>query len=64
MVGWKDLEGLVEALRTANPRVDPRGLDDAELSALVERLDGFEAGGPAPGPGDLEALRAIWHWGG
>jgi FeS assembly protein IscX len=61
---WADLEGLVDALRAAHPRVDPRALDDAELAALVEGLDGFDAGaGPDAGPGDYEALRAIWHWG-
>jgi FeS assembly protein IscX len=62
-INWSDLEGLVDALRAAHPRVDPRALDDGELGALVEGLDGFDAAGAAPGPGDYEALRAMWHWG-
>jgi FeS assembly protein IscX len=62
-INWGDLEGLVDALRVAHPRVDPRALDDAQLAALVEGLEGFSASGPAAGPGDYEALRAMWHWG-
>ncbi len=63
-VGWQDLDTLVDALRDANPRVDPRALDDGALRELAEQLDGFDAsGGPSPGPGDVEALRAMWHWG-
>jgi FeS assembly protein IscX len=63
-ISWGDLEGLVDALRAAHPRVDPRALDDAELAALVEGLDGFDAAsGGSAGPGDYEALRAMWHWG-
>ena len=61
-ITWSDLEGLVDALRAAHPRVDPRGLDDAELGALVTDLDGVTVDGQ-PGPGDFEALRAMWHWG-
>jgi FeS assembly protein IscX len=62
-INWSDLEGLVDALRAAHPRVDPRALDDKELGSLVEGLDGFTGSGAAPGPGDYEALRAMWHWG-
>jgi FeS assembly protein IscX len=62
-ISWSDLEGLVDPLRAAHPRVDPRALGDAELADLVEALDGFDASGPAAGPGDYEALRAMWHWG-
>ncbi len=63
-ISWGDLEGLVDALRAAHPRVDPRALDDAGLAALVEGLDGFDAAsGPEARPGDYEALRAMWHWG-
>lgn len=62
-ISWSDLEGLVDALRAAHSRVDPRGLDDAELGDLVEALPGFDASGAAAGPGDYEALRAMWHWG-
>ena len=62
-VGWKDLDGLVDALRAANPRVDPRALDDGQLNELVEMLEGFNGTGGEPGPGDFEALRAMWHWG-
>jgi hypothetical protein len=61
-ISWSDLEGLVDALRAAHPRVDPRARDDGELAALVEGLDGFTVSG-VPGPGDYEALRAMWHWG-
>lgn len=61
-ISWSDLEGLVDVLRAAHPRVDPRALDDGELQALVDGLDGVETSG-APGPGDFEALRAMWHWG-
>jgi len=61
-ITWSDLEGLVDALRAAHPRVDPRALDDGELGALVEGLDGITVSGD-PGPGDYEALRAMWHWG-
>ena len=28
-INWSDLEGLVDVLRAAHPRVDPRALDDA-----------------------------------
>ena len=61
-ISWTDLEGLVDVLRAAHPRVDPRALGDAELRGLVDGLDGVEVSGD-PGPGDFEALRAIWHWG-
>jgi Fe-S-cluster formation regulator IscX/YfhJ len=61
-ISWTDLEGLVDVLRSAHPRVDPRALDDAEVGALVAGLDGVDVSGE-PGPGDFEALRAIWHWG-
>ena len=61
-ISWTDLEGLVDVLRAAHPRVDPRGLDDGELGALVAQLDGVTVAGD-PGPGDFEALRAMWHWG-
>jgi Fe-S-cluster formation regulator IscX/YfhJ len=61
-ISWSDLEGLVGALRAAHPRVDPRALDDGELRALIDGLDGVDTTG-APGPGDFEALRAMWHWG-
>ncbi|MGH9034267.1 MAG: hypothetical protein ACRD0O_00755 [Acidimicrobiia bacterium] len=63
-VGWQDLDTLVDALRDANPRVDPRALNDAELKELAEQLEGFDgSAAPPPGPGDVEALRAMWHWG-
>lgn len=61
-ISWSDLEGLVDVLRAAHPRVDPRALDDAELQALVDGLVGIKTSGE-PGPGDFEALRAMWHWG-
>ena len=61
-ISWSDLEGLVDVLRAAHPRMDPRALDDAELQALVDGLDGVTLSGE-PGPGDFEALRAMWHWG-
>jgi Fe-S-cluster formation regulator IscX/YfhJ len=61
-ISWSDLEGLVDVLRAAHPRVDPRALADAELQGLVDGLDGVSVSGD-PGPGDFEALRAIWHWG-
>jgi FeS assembly protein IscX len=62
-LGWNDLDGLVDALRVAHPRVDPRALEDVELNKLVEALDGYESSGYQAGPGDFEALRATWHWG-
>ena len=62
-ISWADPEGLVEALRAAHPRVDPRGLDDTELASLVGALEGFDPAGPTAGPGDYESLRAVWHWG-
>ncbi|HEV7864888.1 MAG TPA: hypothetical protein VGR20_19460 [Acidimicrobiia bacterium] len=63
-ISWNDLEGLVDALRAAHPRADPRALDDGALGALVDGLEGFDSSsGAAPGPGDYEALRAMWHWG-
>lgn len=61
-ISWSDLEELVDVLRAAHPRVDPRALDDEELGALITGLDGVAVSGD-PGPGDFEALRAIWHWG-
>lgn len=61
-INWSDLEGLVDVLRAAHPRVDPRALDDGEVQVLVDGLDGVATSG-APGPGDYEALRAMWHWG-
>jgi Fe-S-cluster formation regulator IscX/YfhJ len=61
-ISWTDLEALVDVLRAAHPRVDPRALDDAEVQALVDGLDGVETSG-SPCPGDFEALRAMWHWG-
>ena len=61
-ISWSDLEGLVDVLRAANPRVDPRALGDDEVQDLVDGLEGVETSG-APGPGDFEALRAMWHWG-
>jgi len=61
-ISWSDLEGLVDVLRAAHPRVDPRALDDPELQSLVDGLDGITVSGD-PGPGDFEALRAMWHWG-
>ncbi len=61
-ISWSDLEGLVDVLRAAHPRVDPRALDDGELGSLVQGLDGITVSGD-PGPGDYEALRAMWHWG-
>jgi hypothetical protein len=62
MINWSDLEGLVDVLRAAHPRVDPRALDDGEVQALVDGLDAVTTSG-VPGPGDYEALRAMWHWG-
>jgi FeS assembly protein IscX len=62
-ISWRDLEGLVDALRAAHPRVDPRALDDGELAGLVGALPEFDPSGPDAGPGDYEALRAMWHWG-
>lgn len=62
-LSWADLEGLVDALRAAHPRVDPRALDDDELGNLVRALEGFDPSGTSAGPGDYEALRAMWHWG-
>jgi FeS assembly protein IscX len=59
---WTDLEDLVDALRVEHPRADPRALSDAELRELAEGLPGF-GGGPEPTSGDIEALRAMWHWG-
>ena len=61
-ISWSDLEGLVDVLRAAHPRVDPRALDDTELKSLVDGLDDVTVSGD-PGPGDFEALRAMWHWG-
>ena len=61
-ISWSDLEGLVDVLRATHPRVDPRALDDEELGALVHGLEGVTVSGD-PGPGDYEALRAMWHWG-
>lgn len=61
-ISWSDLEDLVDALRGAHPRVDPRALDDKEIQTLVDNLDGVEVSGAA-GAGDYEALRAMWHWG-
>lgn len=61
-ISWSDLEELVDVLRAAHPRVDPRALDDGEIQALVDGLDGVEVSG-TPGSGDYEALRAMWHWG-
>jgi len=61
-ISWSDLEELVDVLRAAHPRTDPRALDDGELGALVAGLDGVTVAGD-PGPGDFEALRAMWHWG-
>ena len=61
-ITWSDLEGLVDVLRAAHPRADPRALDDGEIGALIDGLDGIQISG-APGPGDFEALRAMWHWG-
>lgn len=62
-ISWSDLEGLVDALRAAHPRVDPRALGDDEVAGLVGALPEFDPSGPEAGPGDYEALRAIWHWG-
>ena len=62
-ISWRDLEGLVDALRAAHPRVDPRALGDDEVAGLVGALPEFDPSGPAAGPGDYEALRAMWHWG-
>ena len=62
-ISWSDLEGLVDALRAAHPRADPRALDDDELAVLVGALPEFDPSGPDAGPGDYEALRAMWHWG-
>jgi FeS assembly protein IscX len=59
---WTDLEDLVDALRDEHPRADPRALSDTELKELAEGLPGF-SGGPEPTSGDIEALRAMWHWG-
>lgn len=61
-ISWTDLEPLVDVLRAAHPRVDPRALDDNEIQALVDGLDGVDVSG-SPGAGDYEALRAMWHWG-
>jgi hypothetical protein len=61
-ISWSVLEDLVDVLRGAHPRVDPRSLDDNEIQALVDGLDGVEVSG-SPGSGDYEALRAMWHWG-
>jgi hypothetical protein len=61
-ISWSDLEGLVDVLRAAHPRVDPRARDDTELQGLGDGLDGVTVAGD-PGPGDFEALRAMWHWG-
>jgi hypothetical protein len=61
-MSWSDLEGLVDVLRAAHPRVDPRALDDGELQVLVDGLEGVPVSG-APGSGDVEARRAMWPWG-
>ena len=61
-ISWSDLEDLVDVLRAAHPRVDPRALDDTELGSLVDGLEAVKVSGE-PGPGDFEALRAMWHWG-
>jgi Fe-S-cluster formation regulator IscX/YfhJ len=61
-VGYGDLDSLVESLREANPRVDPRPLTDAEIGDLVTQLEDFD--GTSMGTsGAFEEIRAIWHWG-
>ena len=62
-IGWEDLDGLVDALRQAHPRVDPRALDDSELQGLIAGLEGAGPGIGEGRAGDYEALRAMWHWG-
>jgi FeS assembly protein IscX len=60
---WGDLEGLVELLRDAHPDVDPRGNSDSELRALVGDTAGSDCDPAALSAADLEAVRALWHWG-
>ena len=63
MARWDELDGMVDALRDANPDADPRAMADDELRALAHRLPDFDAGGGDGTAGDIEALRAMWHWG-
>ncbi|HEY1919488.1 MAG TPA: hypothetical protein VGH27_28285 [Streptosporangiaceae bacterium] len=61
-LGYDDLGSLVDALRRENPRTDPRPMSDAELAALVAKLDDLGSGRDGTA-GDFEEIRAIWHWG-
>lgn len=63
MARWDALDGMVDALRDANPDADPRAMADDELRALARRLPDFDEGGGDGSAGDIEALRAMWHWG-
>src|SRR5438477_414265 len=68
-ISWGDLEGLVDALRAAHPRVDPRALDDggaayAAWKWLCDRTGADVDAPPAPRPVP-EALAlevAVTNW--
>jgi FeS assembly protein IscX len=62
-VSWGDLEAMVDALRDAYPKVDPRALDDAGMRELAAKLAAFDSSGGEGSAADLEAARAMWHWG-
>ena len=60
---WDDVEEICGALMQRKPPVDPRGLSEAEIVALVRALAGFEGDGSAYHAGHIEAIRAGLWWG-
>jgi Fe-S-cluster formation regulator IscX/YfhJ len=59
---WTDLESLVGDLRRAHPDVDPRGTTDDEMRSLISHVANGSTSGELS-VADLEAVRAMWHWG-
>ena len=57
-----DLGVAASVLRSAHPRLDARGLTDAELRALIGECDGVPEGLAGAEFPELECIRAIWHW--
>ncbi len=60
---WDDIEDICQVLSEQEPPVDPRGLSEAEIVALVRELPGFESDIGCFNAGHIEVIRAGVWWG-
>lgn len=58
---WTDIEDIAEALREQYPGRDPMTVRFAELTGMVEKLEGFKPlAGQSVNEKILEAIQAAW----